>query len=145
MIVRPALSRDIPWIVDAASEFASEAYPGDRIDETHIDGVVFGALGSDDALVAVMEAEGDIFAGCFLATCGQNPLTGKTVCAEVFFWVSPRFRGHGKQLLTYVENWAKSRGCDAVALSRPESAERAGKVFEAWGYAPTERWYRKNI
>ena len=47
---------------------------------------------------------------------------GKTVCAEVFFWVSPRYRGHGKQLLTYVENWARSRNCDAVALSRPESA-----------------------
>lgn len=143
MIVRPALPRDIPWIVDAAAEFAAEAYPGDPVDETHVDGVVSMAMQSDDALVVVLDD--DAFAGCFLATMGANALTGKPVCAEVFFWVSPQFRGHGKKLLDYVENWASDRGCRGVALSRPESAERAGKVFEAWGYAPSERWYRKKL
>lgn len=144
MIVRPALPRDIPWIVDAAGEFAADAYPGDRIDETHIDGVVCCAITDESALVAVLEI-GGAFAGCFLATVGENPLTSKPVCAEVFFWVAPQFRGHGKRLLTYVENWAKSKGCVGVALSRPESADRAGKCFEAWGYAPVERWYRKTL
>lgn len=144
MIVRPALARDVPAIVDAAAEFAALAYPGDHVDETHVDGVVCMAMQSDDALVAVLD-DNDAFAGCFLATVGANPLTGKPVCAEVFFLVAPQFRGHGKRLLDYVENWARDRGCRGVALSRPESAERAGKVFELWGYAPSERWYRKKL
>ena len=145
MIVRPSLPRDIPWIVDAASEFAIEGYPGDRVDEDHVYDVVTAAMRRDEALVAVLEADGDKFAGCFMATSGDNLLTGKPQCAEVFFWVAPQFRGHGKRLLTYVENWARARGCETAALSRPESASRAGKIFEAWGYAPAERWYRKKL
>jgi GNAT superfamily N-acetyltransferase len=133
----------VPHIVNAAVRFAKDAYPNDPCDEGHIAGVVMHAIDDDDALVAVLETDVLEFAGCFLGCTGPNPLTGRLECAEILIWVEPKFRGRGRALLDYAEEWAKAKRCHSVALSRPEALDRVGRVFMAWGYSPSERWLRK--
>lgn len=143
MIVRRGEVRDVHKIVAGTLEFARTAYPDDKCDADHIATVIGDALTLDGGMVAVMETPKREFAGAFVGVVGANPLTGKPVCAEVILWVDPAKRGHGRKLMLYVEEWARSLGCTGLALSRPENFDRAGRLFEAWGYVPTERWYRK--
>lgn len=142
MIVRPSVWRDIGNIVRAVNEFAADSYARDKVDADHVEQFVAKAIRSDAGLAASM-FEGETFAGCFIGAVSQNPLTGQLGCAEIFFYVEPQFRGHGKRLLKYVEQRAKERGCETFALSAPESEDRAQRVFQAWGYVPCERWFRK--
>lgn len=144
MNVSPAVSRDIEDIVRAVLEFAKSGYPDDTCDEDHIWSVVKSTMDSRDALVAVLRDEGE-FSGVFMGSMGANLLTGRLICAEIFFWVEPRYRGHGKRLLTYAQRWALENGCVSFVLSAPKGAERASMVFERWGFVPTECWYRKAL
>lgn len=143
MIVRPGAQYDVPHIVNAAVRFAADAYPNDPCDEGHIAGVVMHAIEADDGLVAVLETDQLVFAGCFMGCVGPNPLTGRPECAEILIWVEPKFRGRGGLLKDYAEAWARAKHCHSMALAHPEALGRAGKVFEAWGYTPSERWLRK--
>lgn len=145
LIVRDGQPRDIPKIVAGTVEFARTAYPNDPCDRDHIATVISDAMALPGGMVAVMETDAKAFAGAFVAVVGANPLTGKPTCAEVILWVDPSSRGHGRKLVSYVEDWAKARGCKGLGLSRPEAFERVGRLFQAWGYAPTERWYRKAL
>lgn len=144
MNVSEAATRDIENIVRAATEFAKTGYPNDPCSEEHLWTVVRNAMDSTDALAAVLRDEGE-FAGCFLGSVGANLLSGQLMCAEIFFWVEPGYRGHGRKLLSYAQRWAKERGCSAIVLSAPRSAERAQEVFRRWGFKPTEHWYRKAL
>lgn len=145
MIVRRGAPGDVSKIVAGTLEFARTAYPGDKCDANHIATVIGDALTLEGGVVAVMETPERKFAGAFVGIVGPNPLTGKPVCAEVILWVDPSSRGHGRKLIAYVEEWAKAQGCAGLALSRPEAFDRVGRLFEAWGYVPTERWYRKGL
>lgn len=142
MRVRTARPSDVEAIVSGAVRFAAERYPDDEPDPAHMASVV-GDLVDSDALALVLEGANNEFAGCYLGATIANLISGKPVAVEILFWVEPKFRGHGRSLLAYVEDWARSQGCGSAVLSRPETAERAGKVFEAWGYVPCERHYRK--
>ena len=144
MIVSPAVSRDIENIAQAAQEFAKNGYPTDKCCEDHIWTVIRDAMDNTNALVAVLRDEGE-FAGCFLGVVGPHVLTGKLSCAEIFFWVEPRYRGHGRKLLDYVQKLALQRGCSELVLSAPQSAERAATLFRRWGFKPAETWYRKEL
>lgn len=143
MIVRPATRHDVRSIVRAAALFAVEAYQGDPCNEAHVAEVVERAIDGEDALAAVLETDEAVFAGCYLGCTGRNPLTGLREFVEIFLWVEPWSRGHGRKLVTYAEEWARWKGCHSAALSHPETSERVGKVFKAWGYSPSERWLRK--
>lgn len=144
-MIRPGRARDIPAIVASAINFATENYPDDKCDPVHIESVIVAALATEDAVVAVMEADDGVYAGCFVGGVGPNPLSGLPVLGEIIMWVEPQFRGHGGKLKGYVEDMCRSREWSGIAMSRPESADRAGKTFELWGYKPTERWYFKRI
>ena len=145
MRVRPARPDDLPAMVQGVVDFASERYPDDIADRAHIADVIAVVIESETSLALVMDGPGGCFTGCYLGTIAPNMISAKPDLVEIFFWVEPGFRGHGRSIRGYVESWAKSRACVSVALSRPEAAERAGKVFEAWGYVPCERHYRKKL
>lgn len=144
MILRLAEARDVPFICTAVRELAAKDYQQDKCNPSHIYDVIETAIESPTSLVAVMDDE-DKFAGCFMGTIGQNLLSGSLTCAEVFFWVEPRYRGHGKKLLKFAENWARSKDCKTFALSAPQSAVRANMVFSKWGFTTSEVWYRKAL
>lgn len=143
MIVRRGCDKDIPSIVDSAVSLASENYPNDTPSWAHIADVVDAALTGEASIVAVMETGGGQYAGCYIGASVANLISGTPVAIEVMFVVSPEFRGHGKRLLKYAEAWARGRGCATMFLARPSSADRAGKVFQSWGYELAELHYRK--
>ena len=142
MRARPARLDDVPAMVQGVVDFAAERYPGDAPDREHIAGVIASIMESG-SLVLVMDGPGDCFTGCYLGTVVPNMISAKPDLVEIFLWVEPGFRGHGRSLLGYVESWARAQSCASVVLSRPETAERAGRTFQAWGYSPCERHYRK--
>jgi len=144
VIVRKAEARDVPAIISGSIEFAGWAYPKDEVDRTYLANVIELAIERPDAVVAVLETPAKEFAGAFFAALGPHPLNGSPICAEMIVWTSPKGRGHGGKLVEYVERWAGRNGCPLMILSPPaEAPERTAKVFKAWGYRPSEVWYRK--
>lgn len=145
MKVRHATTKDIANVVNASVQFAAGAYPDDDVDEVYFSTVIEVAITRDDAVVAILEGPKGDFGGVFYAAMGPHPLNGSLICAEAIVWTADRYRGHGPKLLRFVEDWARKKGCKTAILSRPYRQERPGKVFEAWGYAPSEVWYRKAL
>ena len=145
MKVRHATTKDIANVVNASVQFAAGAYPDDDVDEVYFSTVIEVAITRDDAVVAILEGPKGDFGGVFYAALGPNPLNGSLICAEAIVWTADRYRGHGPKLLRFVEDWARKKGCKTAILSRPYRQDRPGKVFEAWGYAPAEVWYRKAL
>lgn len=145
MIVRPATARDMPAMLMGVSIFAAEAYPNDCMDAQHVMAFLRGALESQDALVAVMEADHAMFAGLFVAVLNRNLLTGAPSMGEILFYVDPVARGHGRKLLRYAEDWARERGCCRATLCHLETTPRLETAYRRWGYEPIERAYRKEL
>ena len=145
MIVRPATFADLPDLVASAIKLGNLHYQGDEPTRAHITDVIEGIVGGTSSLTLVMEDGHGTYAGCYLGTLIANMISGKPVSVEILFWVEPEFRGHGRSLLGYVEDWARAQGCTSTVLSCPARADRAARVFEAWGYEPSERHFRKKL
>ena len=123
----------------------TSSYKDDVIDPYHIHGVISASIENESAVVAILETDGGKYAGCFMGIVSEGVLSPRKTCAEVFFWVDQKHRGHGRKLLSFVEDWAVDAGCTDFVLSAPVSSDRAGKVFKAWKFQHTESWYRKRI
>ena len=147
MKVRPGKHSDVAAIISAASKFAaSTSYANsDAVRENHVLDVVRSTFENPKALVAILETDEGKFAGVFMGLLHPSLLSGDAVAVEIFLWVEPYARGHGKKLLSYFEDWAAERNCVDVALSHPASEGRVGRLFQAWGYSPSEHWYRKKL
>lgn len=145
MNVRAATVHDMPAMLLGVSAFADVAYPGESVDFDHVMAFLRGALESQEALVALMETDGAMFAGLFVAVLNRNLLTGEPSMGEILFYVDPIARGHGRKLLRYAEDWARERGCCRATLCHLETTPRLETAYRRWGYTPIERAYTKEL
>ena len=147
MTIRAALQSDYPAIIEAIRAFVggSSYAAHDSVNDAHV-AATLKALGeADDGCVIVMDDDAGQFAGVFIGMAHPHLFSGVKMCGELFVYVRPDLRGRGKELKATAEAWAKSRGCQSMTFSFPESEAHLDPVYRKWGYFPCERAYRKEL
>ena len=145
MKVRAATLHDLPAATLAVSVFAAEAYPNETMDARHVAAFLSATMRNPDGLVVLMETDGGMFAGLFVAVLHRHLLTGQPSMGEILFYVDPAARGHGKKLLSYAEDRARERGCARATLCHLDTTPRLETAYRRWGYKPLERSYGKDL
>ena len=77
----------------------------------------------------------------------NNLTNGKPALQEVVWYVDKAHRSHGRKLLEYFEQAAKTMGAAHIimGLMCNSKAEKLGKFYERMGYKPFEIQYMKEI
>lgn len=98
-------------------------------------GVVFG-LEKDNRIV-----------GALGAIKYPDPNDGVSMATELFWFVHPKHRGGGVQLLDKFEQWAAKVGCKRVVMVHLETSmpKALGRFYRFRGYHPIETHYLKEI
>jgi GNAT superfamily N-acetyltransferase len=116
------------------------------VDKTKASFLTFMKMGF--AGVLILEKDG-VIKGIIGGFRSPDPLSGKVVANEVFWYVdrSCRHSGYGAELIAAFEQWAIDEGCCMVRLSHLIDL-RAGEnkiLYEGSGYKAAEVYYEKRI
>jgi GNAT superfamily N-acetyltransferase len=98
--------------------------------------------------VLILEKDG-VIVGIIGGFRGPDPLSGKVVANETFWYVDRECRnnGYGAELIRAFEQWAIDEGCCMVRLSHLVDL-RSGEnkqLYEGSGYKACEVYYEKRI
>jgi GNAT superfamily N-acetyltransferase len=108
----------------------------------------YGFVSSGMAVVIVAEDQGKI-AGVISGLHYPDPLSGRGVAQEVFWFVDPEYRylGIGESLLKLFSAWAKVKGASAVRVAHLVDlrAEENRKLYESLGFKAAEVSYEKEV
>lgn len=91
--------------------------------------------------------ENDDFRGSIGFTIMEDPNSPRLLATELFWFVDPRFRGIGKNLVVAFEEFAKERGCKGTIMTHlaDSMAESLSKFYVKNGYSLMECNYFKEI
>lgn len=99
-----------------------------------------------NAHLFIMEDEGKMIGGLGCVV-GPDLHTPRIIAVETYWYVHPDYRGMGRKLLDYFEQWAKDNGCNATAMicmtdSMSDSLEH---LYFRRGYKLIEKHYLKEV
>lgn len=145
-LIRDAVEADFSNIISAIRSLVegSSYADYDQVNADHVNVTLQALIKSPDACVLVLEDEG-AFGGVFIGMAHPHLFSGARMCGELFVWVRPDLRGHGKELKHKAEQWARDQNCQSMTFSFPESEAHLDPVYRKWGYTPLERSYRKEL
>lgn len=107
-----------------------------------------GFVSSGFACIFVVEEEG-VIVGIISGMCYPDPLSGRMIAQEVFWFVDKecRHKGYGGLLINTFEAWGKMKNATAVRLAHLADL-RAGEnkaLYEGLGYTVAEVAYEKEV
>jgi len=145
-MIRLATMDDVPRLVEMGVEFMcsvppySAWTPKPEVLET----TARAMIQSEAQDVFVADMSGGVVGMLGVATY-RHPLTGELTATEMFWWVSPAWRGRtGLALLRAAERWAASHGAGRLQMIAPNPD--VARIYEQRGYeALSEITYHKAI
>jgi GNAT superfamily N-acetyltransferase len=96
----------------------------------------------ESGAILVLERDG-ILVGMIGILCTVHFLSGELCAGEVFWWVTPGYRGDGVRLLKAAESWAMVRGAKTLQMIAP--TERVGQFYDRMGFTRIETGYQKAL
>jgi GNAT superfamily N-acetyltransferase len=104
-------------------------------------------MGKGLATLFVLETDEGEMVGSLGCIVGPDLHTPRIIAVETFWFVVPEHRGDGLMLMRYFEQWAKLKGCDAVAMIHmvDSSPDSLGHVYKRRGYTKIESHYLKEL
>lgn len=100
-------------------------------------------LEGDGTIVLVAEAPDGALVGMIGALVSEHPYSGERVASELFWWVEPAHRGHGRDLMKAAEAWARDQGAARFQMVAPNA--RVGRLYERFGYTAVETLYQRSL
>lgn len=149
MVVRPATDRDLGAIALMGARFLAASPYADFVQTEHADLVDrLRKLLADNGVAFVAEVDGEV-RGAIVGRLSSLWFAASCVAIELGWWVDQDLRGGtvGVRLLWAFEDWARSQGATAVALSDlvSQGETPSGLLFERLGYRMVERAHVKEI
>jgi hypothetical protein len=143
--IREAVPTDVASAVGMVTRFLSSPPYNSLIefDEMALVNSMSALIGGSDSVVFVAELDGRMVGVLGLRTY-VHPVSGHTVCGEIFWWVDPAFRGMtGLRLLKVGEAWATERGARTLFMIAP--TDDIEKLYSALKYKKVEVSYKKEL
>lgn len=137
---------DIPRIMECAREFC--AVLGHDFDEASYHKFWIKTIFDGNGDIFLLEHEGGVVGGIGGIKSGQ-PLSGKLVAVELFWYVKEQYR-HGlwpMRLLSEFERWSEECGCESINMIHMEKSmpDHLKKVYQRMGYELIETVHSKPI
>ena len=145
-MIRPAVSADVPRIVELVGHFLNQTPYGRLFDfdpdrlRLLADGVIL-----DLGVILLAELDG-VIVGMVAATALPEPYTGRPIAEELAWWVEPAHRqgAIGPKLLAALETWARTKGLALVKMVEPAGTPGVGAYYRRRGYEPVEiAWVKR--
>lgn len=150
-IVREAKVSEVNECVKLLREFHknSPMHNVSEYDEAHATEFLLNAIQESTMLVAVAE-ENNVLIGCVGAVLYPLYMNPKdTIVQELWWWLAPESRGSGagKQLYTFIEDWAKNKNANLLFMIalEDERAAKMEKLYIRTGFKPMERTFFKEL
>lgn len=142
--VRLAVDADVASIVRMAQRFAeSPVYRQHiRLDVGRVQRLTERLIAMEDGVVFVAIEHG-LAVGMIAMWLFDHPMADERMAQELVWWVDPKHKGSGVQLLRKAEAWALAHGAQAIEMTAP--TRRLGEFYEAIGYAAVEVRYLKRV
>jgi GNAT superfamily N-acetyltransferase len=142
VLIRAAVERDIPRIIEMGHRFnRSSPYSTKLLASAEQMGVLARKLIPAKEIL-MLEVDGETV-GMIGFYVYPHFLSGETIAGEIFWWVEPEYRGHGKELLRAAENEARNRGAKKMQMIAPD--ERVGKLYKRLKYEYVESTYQRSL
>lgn len=148
--IREATALDLLLLAELGEDYESEVqnhtpYP---IDIEKAMQSAFASIISPDSVI-YLAFDGNKPVGFFWGSMANFVWSGQKIATDHLLYVSPNYRGgnHGYRLLKAYEKWATEKGAKAINISVASgiTTERTGRFYEAMGYSPIAKQYRKEI
>lgn len=147
--VRQATKDDLAAVALLGKRFHQYTAWANKVPYSVEGGIAWANLMLDAGLLIVADDGDQLVAvvGGLAAPFLNNP--AYTLGSELLWWVNEEHRnsGLGKQLITAIEDAAKTAGCDFWLMVSLEAVEpeKAGAVYERLGYRLIEHSYMKDL
>ncbi len=141
-MIREATADDIPKLVEMGRSFnKASPYSVIGFDDEAVGALFYRMIKSDEAAILVRnDLNGCV--GLILSPFFFFP--EKYVCNELFWWVSPEYRGQGARLIKHAEKWALSKGAIFAPSSiQAMNGDAVNAIYERLGYQKAETIYLK--
>lgn len=144
MTIRPAVTEDVPRIVEMGLTFLRESsYRSIFLENAQqVATLAERLIGSENGDVLLIE-RGDSIVGMIGLLAFEHFISGQRAASEVVYWVDPSSRGCGVRLLRAAEAWAKAHGALMMQMISP--SERVDTLYERLGYVPVERIFQRAL
>jgi GNAT superfamily N-acetyltransferase len=144
--VNVASSDEIMKIIVLAKQYDGVFSQHIEVDVEYAQKRYLAMVASGMMTVFAMKRGGIIVGGLAGLVC-PDINNGKKLAVECFWFVNEADRGKGLLLLDAYESWAKSEGCDKMALIHLEDSfpDKLKKLYERKGYKLVESHYVKEI
>lgn|SRR5690606_39242296 len=83
--------------------------------------------------------------GVLLASSQDHPFAAVRYATETVWWIAPKARGIGSDMLAAYEIWAAEQGCAFAGMAALASFPRAGTIYRRRGYREAETHYLKPL
>jgi GNAT superfamily N-acetyltransferase len=141
-MIREATEQDIPRIIEMGLRFNQNSpykslLLADSAQMRDLAGKLIPAGG------ILISEQGEKAVGMIGFYVYPHFLSGETVAGEIFWWMEPENRGHGKDLLRAAEARARAAGAKKMQMIAPD--ERVGVLYRRLGYGYVESTYQKSL
>jgi GNAT superfamily N-acetyltransferase len=143
-VIRRATIEDVPRCAEMGVTFQRTSHYATLLEDNpaQIAALAARLVTSDHADILVAERAGRVV-GMIALQAYTHHISGEWTAGELAFWVEPSARRAGLALLRAAEQWAADQGCRVLEMVSPDA--RVDRLYEALGYAPSERSYRKVV
>lgn len=141
-MIRTADNSDVEPIVEMCRAFIAEGtYAGlITFEQQPLTEFVQALISAPNADILITDG----YTGMLAIVAEFQPLTGKTVAGELFWWARPGCRGvTGWRLEQAAEQWARNRGAAALRMGAPD--ERVGSMLQRAGFKRAEIMFQKEL
>lgn len=140
-MIRKADMRDIPRLIEMGLRFIRETGYSKHVEENPEQMRKTLDVLIPKGLVLVADENGVVGMIGFLAY--EHPLSGEKVASELFWWVDPEHRGHGKELMRAAEEAARHAGARKMQMIAP--TEGVEVLYRRMGYTRLEAAYQRSL
>lgn len=146
MSVRKATQDDVLDIVLLARQFLKEAKTPIKLDKALFTKNLEATLDNANYFFYVSEQEGEVI-GCLAGQISNTIFSSVPIAVEIGWFIDPAYRKarDGLKLFSTFEQWAKSKGCEAISMGDLAEVQDLAPLYKRRGYELFERTYIKEL
>ena len=137
---------DVPLIAECAREFCAKL--GHELDEEHYIRFWMNQIQIGGGVIFLLYHD-ELVVGGIGGIVNRDPLSGKKVAVELFWYVKEQFRSGlwPIRLLSEFERWCGDSGCESVSMIHMEKSipEHMKLIYAKRGYELIETVHTKRI
>ena len=144
-MIRLAEPEDFHALVDMGMEAAStiKRYEGAIVpNKEAMEGLFSALLTNPSVFFAVLGPVGRPY-GMLPASVSIHPITGERTIFAHFWWVDPKKRGRGLDLLRAYFAWGEAMGVTSYQIGG--SSRRVAKLYHRFGFQKVEEIFAKRV